>query len=246
MKRYIPFVILFLGILVAVGAYFFVIRKPEADTDKPLFEDLTALIDVPLEKRPYTTLSPSADGHWLKLNISRFDVEGAQSMDYELLYKLPDGRTQGVPGNIKLNGQNEIERDLLLGSESSGKFRYDEGVTSGTLSLRFRNKKGKLLAKFSTDFNLLSDEIILESADGFFSFVLDEAQDGFFVVMETFGLPGELSETVNSGPYGVFSSLKKGPFSGTVNLTSAKHWSESAWSDLDNGGVIDIGVFVGI
>ncbi|MBN1169199.1 hypothetical protein JXA63_04895 [Candidatus Woesebacteria bacterium] len=85
------------------------------------------------------TLTPSDDGHWLKLDVSGIS-QNADKMEYELIYNLPDGRVQGVPGSIELEGESKVERDILLGTESSGNYYYDEGVESGTLTLRlFKN-----------------------------------------------------------------------------------------------------------
>jgi len=69
-------------------------------------------------------------------------VTGAASMDYELIYSTSDGGQQGVPGTVKLTG-TDIDRPLLLGSESSGKYRYDAGVEQGTMTLKFRDASGK-------------------------------------------------------------------------------------------------------
>ncbi len=164
-KKFLPLILLLLGIIVVIGAYFFVTRNKD---EEGATEDETSLIEVSLSDRPITSLTPSDDGHWLTLLVERITIDAA-SLDYELLYKLPDGRTQGVPGSITLKGEDEIERELLLGSESSGKFRYDEGVDKGTLTLRFRNDKGKLIAKFSTEFALLSGVSELASIDGDFT-----------------------------------------------------------------------------
>ena len=163
MKRFLPIFLVLLGILVLAGVYFFVIKgKKETDVVQ---EEETARIEVPLGERPVASLTPSSDGHWLKMVIEKIAIDAA-TLDYELLYKLPDGRTQGVPGTIKLEGQDSIERDLLLGSESSGKFRYDEGVENGTLTLRFRNQKGKLIVKFATEFHLQSETSSLKKRLG--------------------------------------------------------------------------------
>ncbi len=183
-KKFLPHILLLLGILVVVGAYFFVTRNKDKDG---VTENETSLIEVSLADRPITSLTPSDDGHWLTLLVEEITIDAA-SLDYELLYKLPDGRTQGVPGSIALKGENKIERELLLGSESSGKFRYDEGVDKGTLTLRFRNEKGKLIAKFSTEFALLSGVSELVSVDGNFMVSLNKRSSEYFVVMETFGV----------------------------------------------------------
>lgn len=150
MKKYLPIILFVVGLLVVVGVYFFVIKGKSTGEST---EDLI-VAEIPVGERPSASLTPSMDGHWLKMKVEDIKVKGAASMDYELLYKISDGRTQGVPGTIQLEGQSSIERNLLLGSESSGKYRYDEGVESGSLTLRFRNSSGKLLGKLSTDWTL--------------------------------------------------------------------------------------------
>jgi hypothetical protein len=230
--------LLLVGILVIVGAYFFVTRSKK---DGDVTEDETSLIEVALSDRPITSLTPSDDGHWLTLGVENIVIDAA-SLDYELLYKLPDGRTQGVPGSITLKGESELERELLLGSESSGKFRYDEGVEKGTLTLRFRNEKGKLIAKFSTEFALLSGTSELASVDNDFTVSLNRKSSEFFVVMETFGVPEVPAGEVALGPYGVFSSASS--LTGTAEISSGTlyEWSGSDWVDATSG----IGIFISL
>jgi len=240
MKKYLPLILFVVG-LGALTAVFFVLKgkKTSVETEE------VALQEVALEKRPVTSLTPSEDGHWLNLKIEKIVLD-ATSFDYELLYKLPDGRTQGVPGTVKLDSQKTIERELLLGSESSGKFSYDEGVEQGTLTLRFRNEKGKLLVKFSTQFHLQSDTKKLTSVDGNFSYTLTKTPSKtFFVTMETFGLPGDTPAEVASGPYGVFSSAETS-LAGSVQMDGGTvyRWTGSKWQALEDGSSSDLGIFV--
>jgi hypothetical protein len=208
MKKYLPIILFLVGLLVLGGVFLLVRSKKSMDSDS---DEETNLIEVPLEKRPVASLTPSEDGHWLKLKIEKLEID-AKSLDYELLYNFPDtetgeSKTAGVPGTIALEGIDKIERDLLMGSESSGKFRYDEGVTGGTLTLRFRNEKGKLLVKFVSDFNLLSDTKELSSPDGKFTYLLDEEPKGiYFIIMDTFGVGDILRALARSETYAVFAS----------------------------------------
>lgn len=147
MKKYLPVILIGVGLLVLVGAFLAVKNNKSNST----VVDEETVKEIPVSERPFVSLTPSSDGYYLKLSISQVKVKNAASLDYELLYSLADGRTQGVPGTVKLTG-GDIIKDLLLGSESNGKFRYDEGVEGGTLTIRFRDTKGKLLGKLSTKF----------------------------------------------------------------------------------------------
>jgi hypothetical protein len=242
MKKFLPIILLVLGIGIVAAVYFLVIRKPS----DAVTEEEETLVVLPLNQRPIASLTPSADGHWLKLRIEKLNTSAA-SVEYELLYDLPDGRTQGVPGTLKLTGQSLIERDLLLGSESSGKFRYDVGVKKGTLTVRFRNESGKLVNKYTTKFALLSDTKDLISIDEKFSYTLAKASSkDFFVVMDTFGVATEIPAELVSGPIGVFSSAKTA-ISGVVKMDGATIYKESSseWTKLDSGKSSNTGIFVG-
>ncbi len=242
MKKYLPLLLLFLGLIVVFGVYYLVIK---GKGEKEIVDDESALQEVPLNERPVVTLTPTKDGHWLKLKIEKIVIK-AESLDYELLYKLPDGRTQGVPGTVPLEDQELIEKELLLGSESSGHYRFDEGVEKGTLTLRFRNSKGKLVAKFATEFSLLESEEELSTTDGKFSVTLEEVpEDEFFLLMETIGIPGSPPANILSGPYGIYSSSQvKNP--GEIDLGSGNvyQWSGDEWVKLEDSNFADIGIFV--
>jgi len=238
MKKYLPVLLFFIGLAVIVGAFFFIKGR-----GKTSGEEDERVPEIPLSQRPFTSLTPTSDGHYLNLFVCDQNVEGAESLDYELLYKTLDGITQGVPGTIKLMGKSEIERELLLGSESSGKFRYDEGVEEGKLTLRFRNDRGKLVGKLVTDFHMQSDTKELGSLDGKFTYELARASDEFFVTMETFGLPGPAPGNLASGPYGVFSSDGT-DFPGVTNMTH--FWNGASWDELAGGASDEIGVFVSL
>lgn len=198
-KKYLPFILVGVGILVLVGAFLLIRNSKKAGIEDEIVKE------IPLEQRPIVSLIPSRDGHWLKLKIEQIKVVGAESLDYELLYSLPDGRVQGVPGTVKIEG--DVIRDLLLGSESSGKFRYDEGVETGSLTLRFRNSKGKLIGKLITKFHMQTGVKELTSADAKFAYTLNKAPKGaYYITMETFAEPNPSSVVIYKDGYAVFAS----------------------------------------
>lgn len=203
-SKKLPLILFGVGLLVFALVFIFIVRK-----NKNVLPSDETTIEVPFADRPVVSLTPRSDGHWLDLKIEKFKVPKAASLDYELLYTLPDGRVQGVPGTVQLEGISDLKRELLLGSESSGKFRYDEGVKDGNLTIRFRDAKGKLLTKFATKFRMQTDETDLTSIDENFTYKLEKSVKGeYFVIMETFGLPSESNITsVSEGPYGVFTSI---------------------------------------
>ncbi|KKR62633.1 MAG: hypothetical protein UU02_C0043G0007, partial [Candidatus Woesebacteria bacterium GW2011_GWA1_40_43] len=146
-----------------------------------------------------------SDGHWLNFKVEKINVSGAASMDYLMVYSTSDGGQQGVPGTVKLT-DTSIERMLLLGSESSGKFRYDAGVEQGTMTITFRDGNGKMIGKLTTDFHLQSGVTELTSVDGIFKYTLDKiAKNVYFVTMKTYKEPS-VAPVVWQNGYGVFAS----------------------------------------
>ena len=152
----------------------------------------------------------------MDFKVQKLNIPGAVTMDYELLYTTGTGLQQGVPGTVKLDG-TDIDRPLLLGSESSGKFRYDAGVEQGTMTLKFRDVKGKMIGKLSTDFHLQTEVTKLTSIDGKFTYELDKVAKGvFFVTMKTFAGPAASAVVVSSNGYSVFASDGK-PHAGKIS-----------------------------
>lgn len=244
LKKYIPFILLGLGVLV-LGGVFFAVRGNKsvntADTEE------AGLMNVPLSKRPIVALTPDKPGNYLKLQVEKLDGIGAQTMDYELVYQVPDGPSQGVPGTVEIKGMSSFENNLLLGSESAGKFRYDEGVETGTLTLRFRDANGKLLAKFSSEFKMQQNPTEVLSQDGKLSVKLDNAAEGFFVTMPSIGVPQDITGVPKVGPY-VIRSSNGDQFSGTASIQGANvfHFEDGNWKKLDDGKAKDLGYFYGI
>jgi hypothetical protein len=175
MKKYLPFILLGVGVLVLVGAFFVINNK---SGNEQFGDEETGLKEVPLEKRPIVSLTPSSDGHYLTLRVEKIVLD-ADSFDYLFEYKTGDGLSQGVPGSAQISDNGVFETELLLGTESSGKFRYDEGVENGSIELKFR-KGGKLVAKFKTDFQM------------------QETEDGFQVTMNTIGGTSETEKSTFS------------------------------------------------
>lgn len=211
-KKYLPFILVIVVAVVFVGGVFLIrkINQPVA-TDNSSQND-SAVPDLPASERPITALIPSSDGHYLSLKVKGINVPGAISMDYELLYKANNGvavTTQGVPGTVQLNGQTNVNKDsILLGSESSGKIRFDKGVETGTLTLRFRDGSGKLLGKVMTDFHLQNGTTQLSSVDGSFKYTLNVLPDStvWFVTMQPFGTPDSSSVVVFQNGWAVYAS----------------------------------------
>ena len=249
MKKYLPFILLFVGLLITICAFVFV-RKAATKQASDGVDD--EVVEVPLEARPVVSLTPRSDGHYLDLKIIKLTALKASSLTYEFLYVVPgQDQPQGSAPTVDIKGKDDFITDLLLGTESSGKFRYDEGVEKGTLTLTFRNDQGKLLGKFSTGFSLSSSKDLISIPDGEFTISLDKTpKKEYFVVMETWGIPDSTPTTISKGPYGLFSSIDIKKLSGKVSMGGSKifmHITGSLWEEFNDGSIFDTdtGIFYG-
>lgn len=210
-KKYLPLVIVVIVITIIFVGAVFIIRKINQPITENTQQSDQSVPDLPQNERPLTELLPSSDGHYVSLKVNGINIPGAASMDYELLYKANNGvtvTTEGVPGTIQLNGQTGISRDnILLGSASSGKVRYDKDVQNGKLTLRFRDTNGKLLGKVATDWHLQTGSLTLSSVDGSFKYTLNNSADGvWFITMQSFGTPKASDVVVFSNGWAIFAS----------------------------------------
>jgi len=200
---------LFLAVLILFSFFLFlgIFYLKKQDTKKAEQENnFNPPLEVPLDKRPFVSLIPSKDGHFLNLKVEKIKIE-ASNLEYQLLYKTENQVLQGVPGVLDLGGKTSISEEILLGSESSGKYRFDEGVKEGSLNLYFRDKNGKLVARFETDFRMFSqDEKIFSSDEKLSLKVSAMPRHYFLIVMHTVGLPDFFEGEISNGPYGVFFS----------------------------------------
>lgn len=214
---------------IVVGAvWFFLFRSKPAEQQTVVEETVK---ELPLEQRPYITLTPTTDGHTLHFTISNI-TSGASAIDYELGYKTADGVNEGVTGYIKLKGERQIDRDLLLGSCSSGKCRYHEGVELGTITIKLQDSNGKLMGQAISDFHLQNSvsELTLPKA-GFSATLGGTMKKGYAITMGTLGLPGKAPGSVMAGPVGVFAS-DKSVSAKSVSLNGSGdlyNWNGSSW-----------------
>ncbi len=245
MKNALPIIVIVVVVLGVLGGAFWFLKgstkAPQQTTDEEV--DDTPLKVLTVEESPYVTLTPSADGHNFHLTISKVP-SNTKTLEYEMVYTVASGVTQGVPGTIKDLSTETIERDLLLGTCSSGKCRYDEGVNDGTFTVRLRDSKGKLVSKMETQFHLQKGEAKLTSADGAFTYTLAKASKAaYYLTMGTFGIPSAAPGRITTGPYGVFSTDMKQPGTVTLGNGDIYEYSGSSWSKLTGGKASSLGVF---
>jgi len=259
MKKKLPIIIgivVFVLLLIVGFIWWRGKRAKEAELPAPTPEGV--LLETTLEERPFVSLTPRTDGREFTLQISR--IKNTKTIEYELVY-LTQGLSRGVIGSIDLKGESTISRKLLLGTCSRGVCKYDEDVTEGTLTLRFRGPEGT--KKLVADFHLQQGGKELSSIDGNFKLEGGLSTGTFYLTMTTVGLPGDFEGEVIGGPYGVFTVGSKSIKSGKATLTLGEEnplaklyaWTGRAWEEVEDLEIEDqeisaeidsLGVFIAV
>jgi len=211
----------------------------------------TPIPTKPLEEsileRPFVSLTPTSDGHWVNLEIKNIKP-GIKSIDYELTYFAGDIGNKierGVAGSLELKGETSLSRKILFGSESCTvkcKYKFDENVSEGVLTLKLRGDSDT--QKYESAFRLQKGneaEEGLTNGDGDFKFTSSGlSKISFFLTISTFGVPTSLPPAVvpKIAPYAVFSAsggVKTGTvsFKTTLSNPSIYAFDGNSWSKLD-------------
>lgn len=199
-------------------------------------------VETALEERPFISLIPSSDGHWLTIKVEK--IQNATALEYELTYTTGDGLVQGAIGG-PFSTDTSYEKKILLGTESSGHYRYHEGVERGSITIRLEGGPGP--RKFTSDFRLQTGEDELVSADSKFSLAANFGKSEQYIIMSTVGLPGKIEGEVKAGPYGVFSSGSGKISQGEVTMADedeVQYWSGDEWVAVSEKALVKTGVFV--
>ena len=169
---------------------------------------------IPLNERPFITLTPDKTGHSLDIAVSGAPETG--SMEYEMIYNAT-GKQEGALGTLQLaNKIQPIVEEILLGSRSAGgATTYHEGVSGGSLTVTYANTRLK------ESWNYLHfdpTDPTISSTDAKFSATLPKTamkKDTVITTMKTFGYP-KLDGNVIAGPYGYFVNT---PVKGSIQVS---------------------------
>ncbi|MEI6690190.1 MAG: hypothetical protein WCL07_00405 [bacterium] len=182
---------------------------------------------IPVEERPFVTLTPDASGRNLALGINNFKSTSS-TVDYELVYQTSEG-DEGAFGRMNLATETQpISKQLLLGSRSAGgATTFYNGVTGGAIALTWGETKVKESFNFIR-FNPTDPTII--SVDGRLTYTLTAKalkKDDVIVTMKTSGYPASLptpTAKLLAGPYAILTpTTPKGVVTLSVQLPSGTH-----------------------
>ena len=166
---------------------------------------VSQILELSNQDKPVISLIPSADGHELKLKIDNIS-QNITEFEYDLIYSVVDESLEmekGAGDTIKVTTKN-FEKDILMGTSSCTtgvcKYKYDQGVVGGTLSITFLTSNNQSL-RYETPFTFKTSKDI-------------KKEGGLSLSLENFQIKGTITSVNDyfiliknlSDYYSVFSS----------------------------------------
>lgn len=205
----------------------------------------TRPIEETIGERPYVSLLPTADGHWVTLGVENIP-QSVSGIEYELTYlaEIDEGKIErGVSSGskpVELNGSSEYSKKILFGSASCTtgvcKYKYDENVSEGAFVLTL-HPGNEYQAVYRIQKGAEAKEG-LTAGDGVFSYTASTLPPRtLYLTTSTIGVPKPLLDgaTPKTLPYGIFPSLTgKGTVTFKTSLTegSIYAYNGKAWQKL--------------
>ena len=154
MKKYLSLILISALILSACG------KKNTTAEISPT--PTPRLVELEVQDRPEISLIPRSDGHELTLRLASIS-SNITRIEYEITYIANDNGLEIEKGASGIFESSDIapgksDKKILLGTESctSGcKYKYDEGITGGNVSLIFTTANNQI-STFTTPFILRS------------------------------------------------------------------------------------------
>jgi len=220
----VALVVLFLGI-----HFLFVFKKSQQDiqpTDSSTGE-IKKVDDIALAKRPYITLTPTADGAEIIMSIQ--NMGNFDSIEYELTYQADNPASPGTKiergstGSDVNTKDSSYKKSILLGTASRGVRSPDRGIVDGKLTMHLLKGQQEYLSETGWDLSAVGEtDNILKSQDGNVSIEVPNLGKDYWVILaNTIGIPPdgkfEISK-VQLPIYGAFSIAGNFKTNGTLTI----------------------------
>lgn len=253
MKKILPILLIIIVIAVAVGLFIFgknLLKKPTTEerakaSSKPKIENVNQL---PLEQRPFIVIEPKSTtrpqdlGSWITITIDK--ASNYQGVEYEVEYQAGN-LIQGFMHKIDFTKEKlPTSKEGFFGSESKGKYKYDENVSGGSILYKFFKDETNYdaLKTYFNIQNMANQKGVFNSKDGKASLEIgatDLTSGDYVVISSTMGLPAVVTGKVISEPYSFFATktgkLKSATLSikSKEDLTKAKimGWDGTKWQE---------------
>jgi hypothetical protein len=148
-----PLMIGLIVVIILIVIFAFTALTKNTSKISPSTENVLPVGDVvpTVDSSVVVNVEPLSGNKEITLTIDNLP-KGTTSVEYELSYNAKGNVPKGVIGTIDTTAGENIERKITLGTCSSGKCIYDEGVTDIKVSLKFNGDYGA--RSFEKDFPL--------------------------------------------------------------------------------------------
>lgn len=149
-KKQITLLIITIILVVVLGGGFLAL-KGQSDK-KPTIKPSPTPFLPPADPNIKVSLEAVSGGREVILTITDFPGD-VTSVEYELTYTTQAGLPRGVLGTLRVEDKsNKLERQITLGTCSSGKCVYDENVKKITVTLKFNATSGA--SRFQKEYSI--------------------------------------------------------------------------------------------
>ncbi len=238
------------GLLIIIfgfGIYRWLFAVNPNDT-QPVMEEPPANVNkintLPLAQRPYIALVPHSnpsgcDGVDLVVKNLK---NGEKKLEAEIEY-VTEKKIEGITVHREFPDDNAKHLPIEFGTCSKGRCLCHDQIKGGSLTLYFEGEQDYALKGDFTVENVGDKEGKLTSRDVRLNLDVQNilSKDTDVLIMNTFGLPEDLSDKVLVGPYGVFIEAMdklKGPITYTLQSKDVvwgqlQFYNGNRWTILD-------------
>jgi len=225
MKNKKTLIIVAIAILVLSGlaALIFTKERPGEEETTVVKKKISQPVNIiPVSERPYMRLIPSADGHYITLNVVEIK-KAATNLDYEMEYQT-GSMLQGFQGVLSLARLPAADKKLFGSQSAGGAITYHEDISGGNLLAEFDGGSEPYAVKSAWNYVVNSeDEMQFSSKDELFTIEnASLANYSYIVIYNSPGYPGELESEPISEIYTISAekSLKTISSNFSVSFTT--------------------------
>lgn len=195
---------------------------------------------IAVADRPYISLEPSADGHYITTNVIEVKKTATQ-LDYEMEYQT-GSMLQGFGGLIKLDKLPVSDKKLFGSQSAGGAITYHEDIKGGNLLAQFTGTESYAVKSAWRYFANSDQASEFSSQDTKFTVGNQElSKYSYIVIYNSPGYPAGLKGETISDPYVVRAekSLKTISSNFAVSIRSSEEgqimgYDGAKWQKMDS------------
>lgn len=201
---------------VAAIYFLFIFQKGKKEnTPQQQSEDeIKELSEIPIEKRPYVTLTPAATGTEIIISIE--NMKNFDKIEYTLTYQADNPEItgekipRGAVGSDVNTKDEKFKKSIFLGTASKGTSSPDKGIEDGKLTLNLFQGETEYVSETSWDFLEVGAKTgEISDRDNKLTLNLPSLGKNYFLIIaNTVGIPPQAefdAKNVLSAPTGAFS-----------------------------------------